>query len=81
VRVLDTFRIAGRGLAVSTHLEGPCPALGAFLVRSVDGARWQVRGIERHAIPWSPKQGEAIAFLLDDDAMPQIGDDFTVDEP
>lgn len=69
MRVLDTFTIKSRGVAICVELDGAQPVNGAVLRRRSDGQTWTVTGVERNA------RGPTGALLVRENPAPAVGDD------
>lgn len=80
--VVDVFRINGRGPVATMDLDANAPLVGMSrdtsgpfdLIRERDGARWPVRGIERHVPALPYRAGEPIGVLLANDVDVKPGD-------
>ncbi len=90
MRVLSTFRIRERGLVAHVELEENGPLAGQTLVRTIDGKRWKITGVEWWAIARKtasdglgttrPGKGEVVGVLVpDSDDEPRKGDEVAFD--
>lgn len=85
MKVLDTFRIRGRGVVAHVDLDEDGPLAGQTLVRPADGARWEITGVEWWALPRTtaanglgttrPGKGDRVGVLVRDLDPPREGDE------
>jgi hypothetical protein len=71
-KIVETFRIKGRGIVAIFTLESTI-RVGERLLRASDGAEWTISGIE--CMGRMPRVGELASVLFAGDVEPQVGDE------